>query len=68
MTARPPTWQEIIGHGPALCARGDGGWLCVLCAGVARLFVRKEGDPVACAACGEAILSVAELSAHDRAS
>ncbi len=63
LTARHPTWEELIGHGPALFARGHGGWLCVLCAGVARLYVRAEGEPVPCAACGEPIVSVAIIEA-----
>jgi hypothetical protein len=64
VTARPPTWEDLIGHGAALCALSDGGWLCRWCAGVARLFVHREGDPVACVACGESILSVAEIEAR----
>ena len=61
MTARPPTWQDLIGHGPALYAQGDGGLLCRFCSGAAKLFVLQEGEPIPCVACREAIRSVADL-------
>lgn len=61
MTARPPTWEELIGFGRALFARNGKERLCLACAGTARLYVLNDGEPLTCAACGAPILSVAMI-------
>jgi hypothetical protein len=61
MTAHSLTWEDIIGHGQALFALDAADRLCVLCAGVARLYVHREGEPIPCTACGQAIVPVSMI-------
>lgn len=66
MTARPPTWQDVIGHACALCAYEGDRILCRWCYSGKGLLVRTEGEPVPCAACGAKIVSVAEIEGRSR--
>lgn len=63
MTVPLPTWHDLIGQSAALYAPVEGGILCRWCAGTAKLYVREEGEPVPCAACGDEIVSIADLEA-----